>query len=167
MNTSRVVPLFDDRRAKSIRWLCCTLLTLAVTAPWAAGQSGPSAPAGFIALNPDELEWRDRGDARQVIIAGDPARPGMYVIRLTFPPGYGNRPHAHSQDRYITVIQGTWWVALGPAGEVYDPGRMVPMKPGSFVKHPAGGAHYDGARGEEVVVQIIGMGPVTTTQLNP
>ncbi len=89
----------------------------------------------------------------------------MYVVRLTFPPGQGSRPHFHGQDRFITVIKGTWWVALGPGSEVYDPSRMVPMKAGSFVKHPAGGHHYDGARDEEVVVQIIGMGPVTTQQL--
>jgi hypothetical protein len=42
---------------------------------------------------------------------------------------------------------------------------MVPMKPGSIVVHPAGGHHFDGARDEEVIVQIIGMGPVTTTQI--
>ncbi len=41
------------------------------------------------------------------------------------------------------------------------------MKAGSYVTHPAGGIHYDGARDEAVIVQIIGMGPVTTTQLSP
>jgi hypothetical protein len=39
---------------------------------------------------------------------------------------------------------------------------MVPMKAGSIVKHPAGGVHYDGAKDEEAIVQIIGMGPVKT-----
>ena len=31
--------------------------------------------------------------------------------------------------------------------------------------HPAFGHHYDGAKDEEAVVRIIGMGPVTTKQL--
>ena len=44
---------------------------------------------------------------------------------------------------------------------------MVPMREGSFVKHPAGGIHYDGAKDEEVIVQIIGMGPVTSTSVDP
>jgi len=101
----------------------------------------------------------------QVVIAGDPSKPGLYVLRNTFRPGRGSRPHYHDQDRFVTVISGTWWVALGRDGDVYDPQSMVPMKPGSFVKHPAGGHHYDGARDEEVVVQIVGMGPVTTVQL--
>jgi quercetin dioxygenase-like cupin family protein len=146
------------------KWLCSTILILASSLS-ASGQSPSSNPTGFIALQPEDLTWTDRGEARQVVIAGDPAKPGLYVIRLTFPPGYRNRPHSHSQDRYVTVIKGTWWVALGSAS--YDPGGMVPMKAGSFVMHPAGGLHYDGAGDEEVVVQIIGMGPVTTEQLRP
>jgi len=89
----------------------------------------------------------------------------MYVVRNRFMPGQGSRPHYHNQDRYVTVIKGTWWVALGPDGDTYNPEKMTPMKPGSFVFHPAYGHHYDGAKDEEVIVQIMGMGPVTTTNL--
>jgi quercetin dioxygenase-like cupin family protein len=147
------------------RWVCCTFLTLALTGSWASGQGAGQDASGFIAVQPDELKWSEGGTTQQVLIAGDPRKPGMYVMRIRFPPGQGSRPHFHSQDRYITVVKGTWWVALGPDGDVYDPDKMVPMKAGSFVMHPAGGHHYDGAKDEEVVVQIIGMGPVTTTQL--
>jgi hypothetical protein len=31
--------------------------------------------------------------------------------------------------------------------------------------HPAGAVHYDGARDEEVIVEIKGIGPVTTVGL--
>ena len=89
----------------------------------------------------------------------------MYVVQNTFAPGRGSRPHYHDQDRYVTVIKGTWWVALGPESDVYNPSKMVPMKAGSFVFHPAFGHHYDGAKDEEAVVRIMGMGPVTTKQL--
>jgi quercetin dioxygenase-like cupin family protein len=92
-------------------------------------------------------------------------KPGMYVLRNRFMPGQGIRPHYHNQDRYVTVIKGTWWVALGPDGDTYNPDKMTPMKPGSFVFHPAFGHHYDGAKDEEVIVQIMGMGPVKTVQL--
>ena len=78
-----------------------------------------------------------------------------------------SHPHYHDKDRYITVIKGTWWVGLRPDGDIYNPDKTVPMKPGSFVFHPAGGHHYDGAKDEETIVQIVGMGPVTTTQLEP
>jgi hypothetical protein len=42
---------------------------------------------------------------------------------------------------------------------------MIPMKAGSYVFHPANGHHFDGTKNEEAMVQIIGMGPVTTTRV--
>jgi quercetin dioxygenase-like cupin family protein len=122
---------------------------------------------GFIALQPESIEPEAGDGITRVWITGGADEPGIYVVRNTFPPGVTSKPHFHSQDRYVTVIKGTWWIALGDDAEVYDPEKMVPMREGSFVKHPAGAVHYDGAKDEAVVVQIIGMGPVTTTQLSP
>jgi hypothetical protein len=45
--------------------------------------------------------------------------------------------------------------------------NAIGLKPGSFMKHPAGGHHFDGAKDEEVILQIIGMGPSGTTRLRP
>jgi hypothetical protein len=42
---------------------------------------------------------------------------------------------------------------------------MTPIKPGGFLVHPAFGHHYDGAKDEEVIVQILGEGPVSTVQI--
>ena len=39
------------------------------------------------------------------------------------------------------------------------------MKQGSFLYEPAFGHHYDMAKDEEVIVQIMGPGPVKTTQI--
>jgi len=89
----------------------------------------------------------------------------MYVQRYTFAAGTGSRPHFHDQARYITVIEGTWWVALGPEAATYDPDKMIPMKAGSFLFEPPNGIHYDQARDEAVTVQIMGMGPVKTTRI--
>ena len=94
-------------------------------------------------------------------VAGDPEKPGIYVIRRRFKPGEMSRPHAHNQDRFVTVIKGTWWTG---EGDVFDPNKTVAVKTGGFMLHPTGLHHYDGAKNEEVIVQIIGMGPVTTTE---
>ena len=94
-------------------------------------------------------------------VAGDPAKPGIYVIRRRFKPGEMSRPHAHNQDRFVTVIKGTWWTG---EGDVFDPNKTVAVRTGGFMLHPTGLHHYDGAKNEEVIVQIIGMGPVTTTE---
>ena len=82
---------------------------------------------------------------------------------LKWPPGTGSRPHTHPHDRFVTVLSGTWWVGTGTD---YDMSKTVPMKAGSFIKHTAGGVHYDGAKEEEVIVQVVGMGPGTTTNVS-
>ena len=124
-------------------------------------------PDGFIAHQPESIVPETGEGITRVWITGGVDEPGIYVVRNTFPAGVTSQPHFHSEDRYVTVIKGTWWVALGPDAAVYDPDSMVPMREGSFVKHPAGGIHYDGAKDEEVIVQIIGMGPVTSTSVDP
>ena len=93
-------------------------------------------------------------------VAGDPEKSGIYVIRRRFKPGEMSRPHVHNQDRFVTVIKGTWWTG---EGDVFDPGKTIAVKAGGFMLHPKGLHHYDGAKDEEVIVQIIGMGPATTT----
>ena len=95
----------------------------------------------------------------QVAVFGDPAKAGLYAIRRKFKPGEMSRPHYHDKDRLVTVIKGTWFTG---EGDVYDPSKTVPVKTGGFMLHPAGLHHYDGAKDEEVIVQIIGMGPVQT-----
>jgi quercetin dioxygenase-like cupin family protein len=79
---------------------------------------------------------------------------------VRFPPGAHSNPHFHSQDRHATVIKGVWWNGVG---EELDFNKAIPMKAGSYVLHPANVVHWDGAGDEEVVVQIIGEGPVETT----
>ena len=126
-------------------------------------QSRPNVPSPFVAKNPEELKPAE--GATNIVIMGDPNKPGWYVVENHFAPGKGTRPHFHDQDRYVTVIRGTWWVSLGPEADVYDRSKMIPMKAGSFVFHPAFGHHYDGAKDEEAVVRIMGMGPVKSTNL--
>ena len=72
-----------------------------------------------------------------------------------------SRPHFHPNDRYIVVLQGTWWVGSGPK---FDPEHgTVPMPAGSFVTHYGKQVHWDGAKDEDAVLLIMGEGPATST----
>lgn len=64
---------------------------------------------GFEIVQLSDMNW-DEGSERvqQRILYGDPAEEGFYIIRLRFPAGATSRPHFHSTDRFITVIEGTW-----------------------------------------------------------
>jgi len=115
----------------------------------------------FIRIAPEDVRFKSALGIgpEQAVLFGDPSKPGLYVIRVRFPPGAHSNPHFHSRDRHATVIKGVWWNGVG---EELDFNKAIPMKAGSYVLHPANGVHWDGAGDEEVVVQIIGEGPVET-----
>ena len=92
---------------------------------------------------------------------GDPGKP--YVVRARFTPGTFSPPHFHPETRYIVVLKGTWWVG---SGNKFDKETTTPVPAGSFVVHHPNQVHYDGAKDEEVIVQISGIGPGTTTPVD-
>jgi quercetin dioxygenase-like cupin family protein len=113
--------------------------------------------AGFVWLVPDELVWQDlESGITFTIIQGNPRQEEFYIIRARFAPGVFSAPHFHPNDRFVTVIKGTWWAGTG---NVLDKENAVRLDPGGYMMHPAGAVHYDGSKGEEVIVQISGMGP--------
>jgi hypothetical protein len=119
-------------------------------------------PAYVAFKRPDQIQWTDTaGGASIAIIQGDPNKEGaLYIELLKWHPGHMSRPHWHPNDRYITVLSGTWWVGTGTK---YDPDSTIPMPPGSFVTDIAKGIHYDGAKDVECVLEIVGLGPATST----
>lgn len=106
---------------------------------------------------PENLKWTDSASGNQTaVLYGDPSKPGLYIVLTKWLPGRMSRPHMHPNDRFITVISGTWWVGTGPN---YDPASTKAIPAGSFVTHYANQLHYDGAKDVECVLQIVGMGP--------
>lgn len=134
----------------------------------ALGGSAASPGEGFVRLTPQQVPWRELPGSFGVqvaTIAGDPSGPGLYVQRVRFPPHVMDRPHWHPNDRYVTVLKGTWATGTGAR---FDPERAVPLPPGSFMLHPAKGLHWDGsANDEEVIVQVFGVGPADTVPADP
>src|ERR1700733_6228699 len=110
---------------------------------------------------PDKIHWTENpGGAKQAVLVGDPSKPGLYIVLTTWTPHHMSRPHFHPNDRYITVLSGTWWVNTG---KKYDPDTAVAIPAGSFVTHFGKQIHYDGAKDEECVLEILGEGPATST----
>ncbi|HUR35455.1 MAG TPA: cupin domain-containing protein [Vicinamibacterales bacterium] len=150
-------------RTSLSRWIVSGLGVVILCGTTASSQTRSIPLSDFKAISADDI--KPTGTSTQVVLFGDPNKPGPYAVQITFGPGKGSRPHYHDQDRFVTVIKGTWYVALGPESDTYDPAKMIPMKAGSFVYHPAFGHHYDGAKDEEAVVRIVGMGPVKSVNL--
>ena len=127
-----------------------------------ASRAADLNPAAINIQLPGQLKWTVTGSgANEAVLFGDPSKPGWYGVLVRWDPGHMSRPHFHPNDRYVTVISGTWWVGTGPK---YDPPSTKPVPAGSFVTHYAKQIHYDGAKDEPVVLEIVGMGPATSTR---
>jgi len=141
---------------------------ICATALSSASDQNPASAVSFVRLTPDQVRWQDVPESHGVqiaTIAGDPSGHGLYVQRVRFPPHVMDRPHWHPNDRYITVLKGTWSTGTGPT---FDPKHTVPLKSGSYMFHPARALHWDGSNSdEEVIVQVFGLGPVETTAADP
>jgi hypothetical protein len=121
-------------------------------------------PAAVIYKLPDQIPWTpvNAAGAQNAVVVGDPSKPGFYAVYTKWTKGnHFSRPHFHPNDRYIVVLQGTWWVGSGPQ---FDPDKgTVPMPAGSFVTHFGKQVHWDGAKDEDAVLLIMGEGPATST----
>jgi hypothetical protein len=116
-------------------------------------------PAAVAFTLPDKIEWKQgSGRAQQAVLAGDPSKPGLYVVMVKGLPGEMSRPHFHPNDRFIMLPEGTWWVGTGTK---LDPDSTVAMPAGTFVTHLGKQVHDDGAKDEEAVLPITGEGPAT------
>lgn len=121
-------------------------------------QPGVSGEPDFHYLTRGEEEWKPAFEHGITVmnVMGDPQKPGIYVIRINWPANVMSLPHTHPEDRHVTVLSGTWWAGVG---ETFDPETAVPMTAGDYMYHPAGAAHWDGARSEGAIIEIIGYGP--------
>ena len=145
-----------------------------------AGRSGPTMadvsvidppgpvpdPSHIPFVPPSKIKWEGNPQGEQhFALFGDPNKPGIYGQLLKWNPGAGSRPHFHDQDRFIYVISGTWWVS---SSTHYDPRLTYPMPAGSYVEDVANAVHWDGARagGPPAVLELVGMGPVKTIQVD-
>lgn len=122
---------------------------------------------GFETLQPGEEVWGDYPGVPGIgimVVYGKPSEPGAYVIRVRFQPGTMSMPHYHPEDRLATVLKGTWWTGTG---EDFDPNATQPVRAGGYMMHPAKEPHFDGAKDEEVILQLAGVGPSGTHFIRP
>ena len=148
-------------------WAGVAVLALGLAAP-TASVAIDLDPAVLAYKLPDQIVWqknpRNPG-AENVTLYGDPEKPGIYVVLVKWLSGNNfSRPHWHPNDRFIRVLSGTWWVGTGGN---FDPNNSVPMPAGSFVIHYGKQVHWDGAKDQEAVLQIVGEGPATTNPFIP
>ena len=110
---------------------------------------------------PGAQQWTPAGKdwprgMRIMLIEGDPAQAGPYVVRVRVPSGYVWPPMKYPDERTTTILKGKLWYA---EGDRRNPKAMQELEAGATFKTPAATPHYQWAR-TEVILQITGTGPV-------
>ena len=143
--------------------ICRSIYAMAILAALSLGTAKATDlnPKALSYKMPNQIKWEDEANgAKTAVLLGDPSKEGLYIILVKWLPGRMSHPHFHPHDRFVTVISGTWWVGTG---NKFDPNSTAPMPAGSFVTHYGKQVHYDGAKDQEVTLEIVGEGPQTAT----
>jgi quercetin dioxygenase-like cupin family protein len=117
---------------------------------------------------PGEIQWRKGPDslppgAQIAVLDGDPSKEGPFVFRVKVPDGYTIPPHTHPRAERVTVISGSFNVAMT---DRVDKTKGQAMTVGTFGYWPAGMKHFAWVS-EDTVVQFHGNGPWHINYLNP
>jgi hypothetical protein len=96
-------------------------------------------------------------------VYGDPSKPGLYAYILKRSPNAWSKPHYHDTERFVTVLDGTFWVGTG----TFDRQRTVPVKAGSVVRDIARGIHFDGTKDDGALLYFVGVGPSSSHPAEP
>jgi len=143
------------------RLILVVVLALAMLAAAGLGAQEP----GQI-FTPSDLQWKPARlpGVESAQLLGDQFRPGLYVVMMKFPAKFITLPHSHSEARQCTVISGTLYIGWG---EQFDATKLKALPPGSFYTEPANTPHFLATKGDPVIVQVTGTGPVATSFVVP
>ena len=117
-------------------------------------------------LRAGSLVWQPEkslpSGAESVVLEGDPSKPGLVILRLKMPDGYRVPPVWHPAADRFTVLSGTYHLGVGPK---FDKSKTVALRAGDFAWLSPAAPHYGWCTGE-TVLEITGLGPFVTNQVN-
>jgi hypothetical protein len=97
------------------------------------------------------------GKLQLAVVQGNPMQAGApYTVRLSCTDGTKIAPHWHPTAENVTVIKGTFALAMGSK---WDSAALKDLPTGGFVSAPARMRHFALCKGDSVV-QVHGLGPL-------
>lgn len=150
-----------------MKWFVSPLALLALAGSVVTAQAQP-ASGDHVMLAPQDVRWGPAPPslppgAQAAILYGDPAKEGLFALRLRLPDGYAIPPHSHPKPEIVTVISGTFNLGMGDKA---DKAKARALPAGSFFAFEPGMTHYAHATGD-TVVQLNSMGPWAVNYVNP
>ena len=115
-----------------------------------------------------KMKWNDEPilpkGAKSALLIGNPAKPGVFIVRLKFPPNYPIPAHTHPYTEVITVLSGQLGNGMG---EKFDKSNGETLNAGDSFVLPAGHAHYVWTNDQETIVELIATGPWDISYIDP
>jgi quercetin dioxygenase-like cupin family protein len=141
------------------------MIRLLIISVGAAALASSSASAQVM---PNQLKWGPAppglpAGAQVAVLSGDPAKEGMFTIRLKFPPGYSVAPHHHPTPELVTVLNGT--MSLGMGGTAVK-AKAKTLGVGGYVALAPNMNHYAFTT-KGSTIQITSHGPFQIVYVNP
>lgn len=137
------------------------------SAPEAEAKEGK--PPALVVGAALDLKWVEapagvpRG-LKVALLSGDPARPGLVVMRVKIPANYRVPAHWHPADENVSVLSGTIYVGTG---EKLDPLGGKPVQAGGFFTMPAQTDHFLYTTKTEAVIELAAIGPLGIMYVDP
>ena len=101
------------------------------------------------------------GEIEVATLFGDPSKSGPYVQRLKFPADFEVSPHSHGDRmKIVTLLEGE--LLFGYLNET-----PVKMLPGSIWTESKDQVHFGTVGNKTTVIEIHGIGPVSSTPYTP
>lgn len=100
---------------------------------------------------------------REIVVMGDPAKRGLYLILLEIAPNTKIAAHLHPDQRVATVLSGTWYFGYG---DKFDKKQLKKLVAGSIYSEVAEQNHFAMTGTEPVIVEIAGFGPSGVTYVD-
>jgi quercetin dioxygenase-like cupin family protein len=120
-----------------------------------------------ILVTPDQVPWSDSPvipNAKGALLAGDPSKAEVIVLRVKLPPHCKHPPHRHPFPEVATVLSGRLGYGLG---DTFDTAKGQMLEAGTFAVVPARRAHYIWTDDAEAVVQVQFVGPFGIDYIDP
>ncbi len=91
---------------------------------------------------------------------GDPSKEGPYVQRLKFDKGVTVATHYHNDAlKVVNLVEGVLYFAYG---DKFDEDALTPLTQGDIWTEAKGQAHYAITKDSNAIIEIHGVGPVSS-----
>lgn len=126
-------------------------------------------PTNHIRHTADSITWAANPllppGVQVAVLAGDPKKADLYVMRVRIPANLEIKPHSHPDAvRMVTILSGTLYLGFG---DVFDAAKLTPMPPGTFFTEPSNAVHFAMTKDEEVILELHAVGPSGTRYVEP